>query len=320
MAVGQRKRPLCLLLMLVIYTFNLYIGYSYYWEENITVIDAIRMQTSLFSRKSKDILKVDVYFENHVSSCTADMVTTIAIGCGITSKGVENVDTDNIAAKFQLFNSLLPTFCKTATPGYNYRFYIAYDFTDPVFTDPLMLDAFKKAFINQTRWLCDEPRNIKSSLHMVQCIHSKKPTWAQNAAMMEAYLDHVDYYYRVNDDTEMDTDGWLEAFITTLKQYNPPHVGVVGPNHTGGNTNILTYDFVHRTHVDIFGFYYPRIFYSWWADVWITAVYKPNHFTKLNNIGLTHTIALGQRYENPSRNVVKLSIIQLKRDKEILNW
>ncbi len=63
---------------------------------------------------------------------------------------------------------------------------------------------------------------------------------------------------RINDDTEMETSGWTEAFIRTLASYDPPNVGVVGPNHSGGNTGLLTYDFTHKTHMEIFGFYYPR--------------------------------------------------------------
>ena len=39
-----------------------------------------------------------------------------------------------------------------------------------------------------------------------------------------------------------------------------------------GNIAILTHDFVHRTHVDIFGFYYPRVFTDWFADDWITGI------------------------------------------------
>ena len=56
---------------------------------------------------------------------------------------------------------------------------------------------------------------------------------------------------------------------------DPPNVGVTGPQHRGGNTGILTYDFVHTSHVDVFGFYYPRIFGAWYNDGWITCVYKP---------------------------------------------
>jgi len=114
--------------------------------------------------------------------------------------------------------------------------------------------------------------------------------------MLEAYLDHVDYMYRINDDTRMLTGGWTEKFISTLEGYDPPRVGVVGPKHSGGNVGILTYDFVHRTHVDLFGFYYPRIFTDWFGDNWITRVYKPNRSTKLSNVRLAHTLGLGRRY------------------------
>ena len=73
-------------------------------------------------------------------------------------------------------------------------------------------------------------------------------------------------------------------------------MGVVGPTHSGGNAGILTYDFVHRTHVNIFGFYYPRLFTDWWGDDWITHVYQPGRSTKLHKVRLTHTLELGSRY------------------------
>jgi hypothetical protein len=76
-------------------------------------------------------------------------------------------------------------------------------------------------------------------------------------------LDNYDYYYRVNDDSLLETPGWLKAFSYALLHYNPSNVGVVGPTHSGGKEDILTYDFVHRTHIDIFGYYYPRIFTDW---------------------------------------------------------
>ena len=85
-------------------------------------------------------------------------------------------------------------------------------------------------------------------------------------------------------------------FIKRLGEYHPPNVGVVGPRHQGGNMAILTYDFVHRTHVEIFGFYYPRYFTDWWADDWVTKVYLPDHSTKMTNVRVTHTMKLGQRY------------------------
>jgi hypothetical protein len=34
--------------------------------------------------------------------------------------------------------------------------------------------------------------------------------------MMAAYLDNMDYYYRVNDDTVMETRAWTDKFIYEL--------------------------------------------------------------------------------------------------------
>lgn len=316
MAVGQHKQ--LLLLVFVISGINLYISCSYYWE--VSLSDALGIQASTWTPRSEDSLKFYVHIEYPVVDYAARGITTIAVGGAITSKGVKNVNMGSFAAKFQLFTSLIPTFCKTASRGYDYRFYLAYDITDPVFTNVRMLNTFTKTFAAETLRLCYQPRRIKCSIYMVECNYTGKPTWAQNDAMLEAYLDHVDYFYRINDDSKLNTSGWVESFISTLNQYNPPLVGVVGPNHTGGKTSILTYDFVHRTHVDIFGFYYPRLFTAWWADGWMTDIYQPNHSTKLTNVRLLHTKALGRRYAIPSRKPIKGASTQLEHDIEILNW
>ena len=136
--------------------------------------------------------------------------------------------------------------------------------------------------------------------------------------MMLAYMDHNDYHYRVNDDTTLTSANWTEQFIKTLSKYDPANVGVVGPNHSGGNLAILTYDFVHRSHVDIFGFYYPRDFLDWHGDRWITDVYKPGRITKLKDIKLKHTMSKGTRYHVHRVNKDKVSGI-IEREKKVLN-
>jgi len=46
--------------------------------------------------------------------------------------------------------------------------------------------------------------------------------------------------------------------IKELASLDPPNVGAVGPLCRQGNTKILTHDFTHRTHMEIFGhLYYP---------------------------------------------------------------
>ena len=242
----------------------------------------------------------------------------IAIGSGITSRKLRNVSEKNVGSKFLFFYTFLPTFCRTATPHFVYTFYLAYDHSDRVFASQPLRDAFLRQFYDTTTSGSCRNRGITTNLTLVQCDHTGKPTWAQNDAMLEAYLDHVDYFYRINDDTKMLTGGWTEKFISTLESYDPPRIGVVGPNHSGGNVGILTYDFVHRTHIDIFGFYYPRLFTDWWGDRWITRVYKPNRSTKLTKVRLAHTLALGQRY-SVHYQVKKHIGSQLTHDTAIVN-
>ena len=219
---------------------------------------------------------------------------TIAIGGGITSRRLRAVNESNVGEKFVFFTSLLPSFCNTTSSQFTYAFYLAYDYTDRVFSNDRLYAAFVETFWRKIGQLC--PENITIALRLVNCSHSGKPAWAQNDAMMEGYLDDADYFYRVNDDSKMLTSRWAEMFVAALDSYDPPRVGVVGPKHVGGNVAILTYDFVHRTHIDIFGFYYPRSFTDWFGDGWITRVYKPDRCTKLSEVRLKHTQRLGKRY------------------------
>ena len=128
-------------------------------------------------------------------------------------------------------------------------------------------DAFPSVLMKALEQECYN-RNINvRKVTLVKCSHSGKPAWAQNDAMMEAYIDGMDYGYRINDDTLLRTPGWTEKFIYVLGSMDPPNVGVVGPNHSGGNTRILTYDFTSKTHIDIFGYHYPKLFTDWSAGL-----------------------------------------------------
>ena len=73
----------------------------------------------------------------------------------------------------------------------------------------------------------------------------------------------------MNDDVEMQTAGWLQSFITTLK--SQANVGVTGP--TDPRRNLLTQAFVHRTHFQIFEPMYPVVFKNWYMDDWMELVY-----------------------------------------------
>lgn len=219
----------------------------------------------------------------------------VAVGCAVTSVGITDLTSSNFQEKFPLFQQLLPSFCKTVSPGYIYPIYLAFDQTDPVFNNIKWLQLFHETFNKIVAKLkCNDTFTV--SLKLVQCSHERRPAWAQNDAMMEAYIDGANFFYRVNDDTVFQTSGWTEKFIQALAKFQPPFIGVVGPNHTGGKIAILTYDFVHRNHIDMFGFYYPRTFTGWFSDSWITDTYKKaGKMEKLSSVNLQHKVT-HQRY------------------------
>jgi hypothetical protein len=121
-----------------------------------------------------------------------------------------------------------------------------------------------------------------------------------------AYEAGADYFFRVNDDTEI-LERWPSAFVSALHSLPPPF-GVVGPLCQQGNTGILTHDFVHRTHMEIFEMnYYPPELVDWWMDDWISRVYGQQRTFKANSVPVVHhTGAHGQRYVVDRENEKKL--------------
>jgi hypothetical protein len=109
--------------------------------------------------------------------------------------------------------------------------------------------------------------------------HNPVRVWNHLAKM--AYDEGYDYFYQLGDDIKILTPGSIPLFIEELKKLN--NVGVVGPMDLN-NKSLLTQSFVHRSHFETFGFYYPHEFKNWYCDNWIQEVYKPNRSIKLENV------------------------------------
>jgi FkbM family methyltransferase len=119
-----------------------------------------------------------------------------------------------------------------------------------------------------------------------------------NPMMRAAYNDGAEYMVRINDDSEFVTPNWVSKGVSKLASYNPPNVGMVGPNCLEGNRKIMTHDMVHRTHLDIFEHYYPDVFSAWWIDDWISKVYGPKRSTKIMDWRVKHHVhKYGTRYK-----------------------
>ncbi len=259
---------------------------------------------------------VGLYTENIVSKQSVSNAISIAIGCAITTRHITDLNARNMGQTLPVLRSLLSGFCKTASGGYEYHFYLAFDIRDQFFAK----DDFQKRFTEKFEEIVDKSCSLDVTvfLHLVQCDHVGHPAWAQNDAMMAAYLDNMEYYYRVNDDSFFNTPQWTEKFIAALREFNPPNVGVVGPDHTGGNEFILTHDFVHKTHLDVFGFYYPRTFGQWWADDWITYLYQPDYMKKLEDVRVKHTEERGTRYNHTAIDDINIVSARVKQDQLVL--
>ena len=194
---------------------------------------------------------------------------------------------DTCIARYAL-PSLEATITSSDVVKYEYTAYAGYDTSDTFFTsaDDVRLHKANRKF----------KLVLKSFDNPLQ-----KPGPVMNGLSLVAYNDGCDYMYRINDDTELLTPAWTTRFIDVLLQYDPPLVGVVGPACHEGNTAILTHDFVHRTHLDIFSLHhYPPVLTDYWLDDWITQVYGENRTKKLPDVSVIHRL-------NPMRYVVNFA-------------
>merc|ERR1719353_2711318 len=169
------------------------------------------------------------------------------------------LEAEQIPTMFSLFSTLLPSLEKTAeTSKYDYHVYVGIDGGD-------RLTQFKKEIAAMSiPGVTVEPIVIPGS-------HSFNT--AVNHIAKVAFNAGADYFCRVNDDTEFKSGGWTSSAVQSLTSMSPRNVGVVGPKCRQGKQTIMTHDFVHKTHYNIFGFYYPPEFKNWCTDDWITKVY-----------------------------------------------
>lgn len=179
---------------------------------------------------------------------------------------------------------------------FEYRVYVAFDQGDKFFDSPEGERAVMEwAAANLTEPLAREGVQVRLMLLPFENpMH--KPGPAFNFVTAAAWEDGADYLYRVNDDSTLQGVGWPQQAVKALRAHSPPNVGVVGPKCRQGKTSILTHDFVHRTHLEIFDFYYPPVFVDWYMDDWVSKVYgrartTRGKFTVVHNTGFA-----GMRY------------------------
>ena len=211
-----------------------------------------------------------------------NIVTKVCTITPLTSRGFKGRHISTTALKTIMLASLE----KNNEKKYNYACFFGYDEGDKYWHKhkPHIMRHF------------DNQANIEVDVLMVK---GGTYTKAVNELAQYAYThgEHrCDYFVRVNDDGEFQSQKWASAAIKVLSSFNPPNVGAVGPVGKRTCCRILIFDMVHRTHLDIFDTYYPAVLDNWWTDDWITKVYGKNRqFVK--GWKMEHHVSKhGQRY------------------------
>jgi len=208
-------------------------------------------------------------------------VPHVAIMLGATSRTIAAPSTSNMA----LFTLALPSIAKTVECGFRYSVFIGYDAGDP-FYDAAAGETALVAWFERHVHNPLQDRAIHIELVPVRVANpDQKPGPVFNAVAQRARSADADFFYRINDDTMMLTP-WTAAFACALCSLGPPY-GVVGPVETE-HDDFLTHDFVHRTHVDIFGDYYPPSLSDWYMDNWISQVYGSSRSLRLASVKVSH--------------------------------
>lgn len=199
---------------------------------------------------------------------------------------------------------------------YYYSFFVGYDVGDPI----LDTEAGVRWIVNELHCRLDHAGIGRHKVgirffSMTDTVHA--PSWGVSHLAHAAYDLGADYMYQINDDVEMKSPQWEDKMIGALK--STCNFGVSGPTDKSME-RILTQSFVHRTHIEIFGFYFAMPFQNWWSDDWITSVYGSPYTHRSHGVEVKHrTDSVGQRY--PVTQVQHLLRKELTQGKvTIQNW
>lgn len=184
--------------------------------------------------------------------------------------------------------SLGPTIRNTS--AHSFRVFVGYDAGDALFDNGTTLAALSDHMRATLPSVAFEPRRVRNP--------KQQPVPVLNTLSRAAYRAGCDFMYHIDDDTEFVTPDWAPQFESVLRGFVPPLWGVVGPTCHEGNTAVITHDFVHRTHLDLFRTHYPPPLTTWWFDDWISNVYGPCNTHRLADVIVRdHPGRTGLRYD-----------------------
>jgi hypothetical protein len=187
-----------------------------------------------------------------------------------------------------LLKHALPSIIASVEPDAAlYWIAIGADAGDPWYDSTAVQDAIAAWF--RARWQAQWPRVCPPRLtfHVYKNTRSRN-VWSVNYMAQEGYANGVDYFYRINDDTELIAGtNWTSVFISELARMRPiPGLGVVCPQDPNHKTRELcTMSFVSWMHLVVFGTMFSFLTGNQYSDDWITMVYHEPHAVAIYGTG-----------------------------------
>lgn len=166
-----------------------------------------------------------------------------------------------IAEDTSLWNILCNSLEKY-TPEHQIKLFVGIDEDDELFQKNEEQMKFHATFINfEIQFIT--MINLKGELSTI---------WNR---LGEVAIDQGYEYFKIlGDDIKMPNDtGWLGCFINKLKKNN--NIGWAAG--WSNNDNIATQFLVHKTHYDIFGFFYPTEIKTWGVDDFLHNIYPEKY-------------------------------------------
>lgn len=167
-------------------------------------------------------------------------------------------------------HTFFSTFRETCDPVYEYTFFVGVDKDD--------------AFYVQYQPVFESIPDVRIIPVQVQRGYV---THIWNILAKMAFDEGYDYMFQCGDDVRLDTVGWIRACVEVLSANG--NIGVTGP-YDLNNPRLLTQSFVHKTHIEIFQYFFPPEIPNWYCDDWINQVYEkplplPTKYTCFNTGG-----------------------------------
>jgi hypothetical protein len=227
-------------------------------------------------------------------------VTKICMGVPMTSVKTSMLEVADSPLWTNLFSSFMET-VDWKSDRFVYAFYLGFDKADPIYDTgdawhDMRQEFTKRATLFLKTQLLDDTsiEKILRERLSIKLFHYEHlegaPSQVVSQVMLQAYGDGYDYFYQVNDDTQLNSLNWAEYLVEALVNSEPiSNFGVTGPRDSN-NEKIFTHSFTHRTHIEIFGHLFPPSFKNWWSDDWISTVYGGAYTFLLTKVQIRHNV------------------------------